>query len=175
MTDPGAATDRQIAIALRSMWDPFFARFGSLREIQRLGIPPILAGENTLLCAPTSSGKTEAACAPLLQRNANSRRGELILYISPTRALANDLFHRLEGLCLSANRTVVRRTGEYRSPGAMNTADIVITTPESFDSLLCRGKASDPQGHVLARVGQVVSTRFIYSRAALADIRSPGC
>jgi ATP-dependent Lhr-like helicase len=69
MTTPEAlATDYKLAARLRRTWDAFFARFGRLLEVQRQAIPPILEGENVLLCAPTAAGKTEAVCAPVIER-----------------------------------------------------------------------------------------------------------
>src|SRR4051794_35820726 len=89
------ARDRAIAHSLARTWDPFFARFGRLTAPQRDAIPPILAGSDVLLCAATASGKTEAACAPLVERYIGRAAPWTILYVSPTRALVNDLYERL--------------------------------------------------------------------------------
>ena len=83
-------------------WSAFFVRQGRLTPVQQQAIPLILAGHNTLVIAPTATGKTEAVIAPLLERHilgdgtAISSAPELhILYICPTRALVRDLYERL--------------------------------------------------------------------------------
>ncbi|MFN3978881.1 MAG: DEAD/DEAH box helicase, partial [Caldilinea sp.] len=50
-------------------WSPFFARHGAFTPAQLAAIPPLLDGHNVMLCAPTASGKTEAALAPLIERH----------------------------------------------------------------------------------------------------------
>ena len=83
--------------ALGHAWNPFFARFGSLRPVQLTAIPPILAGQSTLVTAPTAGGKTEALAAPICELMARHRwPGLSVLLITPTRALVNDLYARLE-------------------------------------------------------------------------------
>jgi ATP-dependent Lhr-like helicase len=82
--------------------DWFVSRFGTPTEPQEQGWPHILAGETTLISAPTGSGKTLAAfliCIDSLVRKAVS--GELtdntqVLYVSPLKALSNDIQKNLE-------------------------------------------------------------------------------
>lgn len=151
--DSDLAADRALARRLSRTWDPFFGRFGRLTEVQRAAIPPILDGTSTLVCAPTATGKTEAACAPLVETRIRRTEAWTILYISPTRALVNDLYERLDRPLERLRLRVVRRTGDHRD--ALTTIPhVLITTPESFDSLLCRGRRDD--GHVLAHVDAVV-------------------
>jgi ATP-dependent helicase Lhr and Lhr-like helicase len=57
------------------------------------------------------------------------------LLVTPTRALVNDLYHRLEGPCQSLGISLARKTGDH--PLAANSSEqFVITTPESLESLL---------------------------------------
>src|SRR5262245_55933573 len=82
--------------------DWFVSRFGTPAEPQLEGWPHILAGETTLISAPTGSGKTLAAfliCIDRLVRKAIA--GDLldrteVLYVSPLKALSNDIQKNLE-------------------------------------------------------------------------------
>ena len=54
--------------ALRDVGTAFLGGFTELREIQAHVIPPILRGQNLLVCSSTASGKTEAILTPLIRR-----------------------------------------------------------------------------------------------------------
>ncbi|MEO0102505.1 MAG: DEAD/DEAH box helicase [candidate division WOR-3 bacterium] len=155
---------------LKKTWFPFFARFGKLTEVQKKAIPLILEGNNLLVISPAATGKTEAVLAPVIELVLRKWKGErpAILYISPTRALVNDLFRRLENPLQELNLSVKRKTGDRptfsprgvrlasgRSHGQgrdlasreatgrfaddeKNPPFLLLTTPESFDSLLGR-------------------------------------
>lgn len=146
--------DIKLAKRLVRTWPVFFSRFGRLTEIQRSVMPHILEGKDVLVCSPTASGKTEAVCAPILETNSERRELWRILYIAPTRALVNDLYYRLYGPLEQMGYRIARYTGDHHD----NTDDakIIIATPESFDSMLCRGKHNDGNGHLLATVVVVV-------------------
>ena len=136
----------------------FVRRFGTPTEPQEQGWPHILAGRTTLISAPTGSGKTLAAflaCIDRLVRKALA--GDLadrteVLYISPLKALGNDIQKNLEvplgeilalagerGLLMPEIRTAVR-TGDTLQPErrAMlkRPPHILVTTPESLYILL---------------------------------------
>lgn len=145
--------DRVISQQLRITWPVFFDRFGRLTEVQRQAIPYLLNGEDVLVCAPTASGKTEAVCAPLVERYFLRFGNWRILYVSPTRALVNDLCERLFKPLSLLNFRVARYTGDHHDN--LDNARILLTTPESFDSMLCRGK-DEESGHILANVIAVV-------------------
>jgi ATP-dependent Lhr-like helicase len=136
----------------------FTGRFGEPTEAQRLGWPEIVAGRNTLIAAPTGSGKTLAAflaCIDRLVRRAveGSLGDETeVVYISPLKALSNDIHRNLEvplaeiaalararGQNLPALRVMVR-TGDTpasaRQAMVRRPPHIVVTTPESFYLLL---------------------------------------
>ncbi len=131
--------DQALALKARlpRTWPAFFAQHGSFTPTQSATIPALLDGDNVIVCAPTASGKTEAVLAPLIERHCQHHSpGLRLLYIIPTRALANDLAARitpsLEILRLSlAVKTRDMATFEPHHPSAM-----LITTPESIDSLL---------------------------------------
>src|SRR5437763_15766119 len=141
----------------------FVQKFGTPTEPQEQGWPHILAGRTTLISAPTGSGKTLAAfltCIDTLVRKALT--GQLadrteILYISPLKALGNDIQKNLEvplgeilalagekGLLMPLIRTAVR-TGDTLMPErrAMlkRPPHILVTTPESLYILLTAEKS----------------------------------
>jgi len=117
----------------------FLGRFAHPTEVQTRGIPPILAGKDTLLCAPTATGKTEAYAAPLVERVlAGPKGGVRLLLVSPTRALANDLKRRLEVRMDDVGVPFGRYTGEHKERAAGKLPIVVVTTPEALDSLLAR-------------------------------------
>src|SRR5579871_410488 len=141
----------------------FVSRFGTPTEPQEQGWPHILAGRTTLISAPTGSGKTLAAflaCIDRLVRKALA--GELsdrteVLYVSPLKALGNDIQKNLEiplgeilalagerGFLMPEIRTAVR-TGDTLMPErrAMlkRPPHILVTTPESLYILLTSEKS----------------------------------
>src|SRR3954468_13636999 len=141
----------------------FTTKFGTPTEPQELGWPHILSGRTTLISAPTGSGKTLAAflaCIDRLVRKALA--GELqnrteVVYISPLKALGNDIQKNLEvplgeilqmagerGLLMPQIRTAVR-TGDTLAPErrAMLKCPphILVTTPESLYILLTAEKS----------------------------------
>ena len=136
----------------------FVQKFGTPTEPQEQGWPHILAGRTTLISAPTGSGKTLAAflaCIDRLVRKALA--GDLhdrteVLYVSPLKALSNDIQKNLEGplgeilqmagdrgLLMPEIRTAVR-TGDTlmheRRAMLKRPPHILVTTPESLYILL---------------------------------------
>jgi ATP-dependent Lhr-like helicase len=141
----------------------FVAKFGSPTEPQEQGWPEILAGRTTLISAPTGSGKTLAAfliCIDRLVRKALDgtlvNRTE-VLYVSPLKALGNDIQKNLEGplseiLALAAERGMLMpeirtavRTGDTlakeRRDMLKRPPHILVTTPESLYILLTADKS----------------------------------
>ena len=129
------ARHRQLREAMPRVWNAFFGSFRSLRPIQLEAMPPILAGSNTLVTAPTAGGKTEAVLAPLCERLTRERwDGLSILVVTPTRALVNDLFARLERPLDALGIRLGRKTGDHAFTASRE--QVLITTPESVESLL---------------------------------------
>src|SRR5262245_31720354 len=80
----------------------FEEKFGSPTEPQARGWPAIQSGQHTLIAAPTGSGKTFAAfLAALDELFRDGLAGNLmnetrVLYVSPLKALSNDIHKNLE-------------------------------------------------------------------------------
>lgn len=141
----------------------FVRKFGTPTEPQIEGWPHILAHRPTLISAPTGSGKTLAAflaCIDRLVRKALA--GEIedrteVLYVSPLKALGNDIQKNLEvplgeiqamagqrGMLMPTIRTAVR-TGDTlmheRQKMLRTPPHILVTTPESLYILLTAEKS----------------------------------
>lgn len=143
----------------------FLTRLGAPTEPQEQGWPHVLRRTTTLISAPTGSGKTLAAflaCIDRLVRQALA--GELqdrteVLYVSPLKALSNDIKVNLEiplgeiqrlamerGLLMPEIRAAVR-TGDTlmheRRAMLQRPAHILVTTPESLYILLTAEKSRE--------------------------------
>ncbi|GID29523.1 DEAD/DEAH box helicase [Paractinoplanes brasiliensis] len=112
-----------------------------LRPLQRDAIAPLIAGEDALLLAPTAGGKTEAAIFPILTRMAAERwTGTSVLYLCPLKALLNNLEPRLGRYADWTGRRVALWHGDVtnskRRAILAARPDILLTTPESLESML---------------------------------------
>ncbi|MFA6457363.1 MAG: DEAD/DEAH box helicase, partial [Bacteroidota bacterium] len=160
----------------------FTRTFGAPSPPQSLGWPSISDGKNTLIVAPTGSGKTLAAflwCINHLveenisrppkeqsdvlhhrrgpRRQRNAANGIRILYVSPLKALNNDIHRNLEvplsgiledahaaGIPMEEIRSAVRTgdtTQTERARMLKYPPDILITTPESLFLMLSSEKS----------------------------------
>ena len=120
--------------------------------IQELAIPAILNGDNVLLIAPTGTGKTLAAILPVLDKFLEKRieqraRGISVVYVTPLRALNRDLLRRLEEMGRDLDVKIQVRHGDTpisaRSRQARIPPDILITTPETLQSILIGRRMSE--------------------------------
>jgi len=141
----------------------FTRTFGTPSPPQVLGWPSIASGAHTLILAPTGSGKTLAAFLwainHLLEQHLRESLtpGVRILYVSPLKALNNDIQRNLDGpldgilreahaanVSLRPIRTAVR-TGDTpqaeRVRMAKSPPDILITTPESLYLMLTSARS----------------------------------
>ncbi|MBK8046755.1 MAG: DEAD/DEAH box helicase [Anaerolineales bacterium] len=102
-------------------------------------MPLLLDGDNLILAAPTASGKTEAALAPLIERYLPAGRTETqltILYLLPTRALIADLWRRLATPLDVLRVAAAVKTHDLNTFNPTHPAELLLTTPESLDALL---------------------------------------
>ena len=134
----------------------FRASFASPTEPQVGGWPAIASGDHVLLAAPTGSGKTLAAFLialdGLLEEGDALPNATRILYVSPLKALSNDVQRNLLGplaelRALDPSLPEVRvsvRTGDTppreRLAMTKQRPHVLVTTPESLFVLL--GSAS---------------------------------
>lgn len=113
----------------------------TLRPLQEDAVSPLLAGHDAVLLAPTAGGKTEAAVFPLLSRmNRSGWKGTSVLYVCPLKALLNNLHPRLEMYTGWLGRTTGLWHGDVttsrRRRLLIHRPDILLTTPESLESML---------------------------------------
>ena len=121
--------------------------FSSLTTIQRKVLPIISRKINCLLVAPTGSGKTEAAVLPvftILAHQEHSLGAIRAIYITPLRALNNDVLRRIVHYAQSEGLRVEIRHGDTtalaRKKIVENPPDVLITTPESLGIILTNAK-----------------------------------
>ncbi len=121
-----------------------FNKFGFpiLTNIQNLGIKVIVRDYDSLLVAPTGSGKTEAAIVPIIKLISINKKEDGIkaIYVTPLRALNNDVLRRIVQYAREENLTIEIRHGDTSAKNKKkiteNPPDILITTPESLAVLL---------------------------------------
>ncbi len=142
--------------------DWFAGAFGEPTPPQAAGWPAIQRGDHTLILAPTGSGKTLAAFLwgiDQIGREPGEGRGIRLLYISPLKALNNDIERNLRapltGIRSVADRMgspwprirVAVRTGDTPAPAraamVKHPPHILITTPESLYLILTSPKARE--------------------------------
>ena len=136
----------------------FQQRFGPPTEPQERGWPAIQSGAHTLIAAPTGSGKTLAAFyAELDLLFREGLEGKLadatrVVYVSPLKALSNDIHRNLEEPLAGIRKALFDATGQdVDVRAAVRTGDtpatqrqalirkpphILVTTPESLYLLL---------------------------------------
>ncbi len=160
-----AYSDEEILSRLNWIVAEWFRRkFKTFTPPQRYSIIPALEGKNVLVTSPTGSGKTLAGFLPVISDLVSlAEKGELedvvyAVYVSPLRALNNDIRRNLEeplkeiyelakekGVDLQEIRIAVRTgdtTPEERAKQLKKPPHILITTPETLAIVLSTPKFS---------------------------------
>ncbi len=169
----------------------FEAHYPGLSEIQQKALPYTLAGSNTLILAPTGSGKTLAAFLGVLSRLAERASKNALpnavcaIYVSPLKALDNDIFRNLSPALEALNESLPARqqiamevrTGDTaqndRNRQRRSRPHLILTTPESLSSILSqaawRETGFDPDTVVIDEIHSFAENK----RGSLAG-RLPG-
>lgn len=121
--------------------------FSETTPVQEQAIPLILAGNDLIACAQTGTGKTAAYLLPLLNDIYNKRTGEIhSLILVPTRELAIQIDHQIQGLAYTLNITSLPVYGgsdssswEQEKTALSKGADIIVATPGRLISHLNQG------------------------------------
>lgn len=112
-----------------------------LRPLQSAAVEPVRSGADCVLVAPTAGGKTEAALFPLLSEMVKGNwSGTTILYVTPLRALLNNIHSRVSAYCSWLGRMAGLWHGDVgqsdRRSMLGDRPDILLTTPESIEAML---------------------------------------
>ena len=144
----GADAFRHLGAAVRSALSD--RGFSQPTEPQRRAIPPLAAGDNALVLAPTGTGKTETAMLPVFDALVQHRdehgptAGFAALYITPLRALNRDMRERLDWWGETLDLDIDVRHGDttdyQRQQQADDPPDVLVTTPETLQAMLTGSK-----------------------------------
>ncbi len=151
-------SDKQIFASMHPLLREWFKEtFGCFTEPQRYAILNIHSMQNTLITAPTGTGKTLAAFAAILNELITlADLGKLedkvyCIYVSPLRALSNDIERNLNEPLRAIKEKAKKQGKKLNIRVAVRTGDtptskrasmltkpphILITTPESIAILL---------------------------------------
>ncbi len=163
----------------------FVEKYGEMTEPQRCAIPLIKKGLNVLISSPTGTGKTLAAFLGIIDELIRlAERGSLenkiyAIYVSPLRALNNDMKKNLEEPLreikkyLKSNKEIVDdirievRTSDTpahkKQEMLRKTPHILITTPESLATALVapkfRGKLASTKWIIIDEIHELASNK----------------
>lgn len=120
--------------------------------VQEQAIPLVLSGRDLIAAAKTGTGKTAAFSLPALDRlgHAKGGQGPLMLVVTPTRELAQQIGEVCEAIAVSTHHRILTVVGglsyEPQIKKLRHGVDILIATP---------GRLFDLMGQGAARLGDV--------------------
>ena len=127
----------------------------TLHPPQAEAIPSIMAGQNTMVCIPTASGKSLVAFMGIINQIMNIDIGSRGIYIVPLKALASEKMGELKELGDHLGLKIGLGIGDAPSEARqIEDCDILVCTSEKLDSLM----RSKPE--IMRRVSVVVADEF---------------
>lgn len=120
--------------------------------VQEQAIPLVLSGRDLIAAAKTGTGKTAAFSLPALDRlgHAKGGQGPLMLVVTPTRELAQQIGEVCEAIAVSTHHRILTVVGglsyDPQIKKLRHGVDILIATP---------GRLFDLMGQGAARLGDV--------------------
>ena len=149
------------------------------RSFQREAIRNLLQYRNTILKAPTGSGKTETAIAPFLfAKLHNIDFPNKLIYVVPLRTLANSLrtrtqkyvdnWNKLHGLSKERNIVVTLQTGENPEDPRFE-GDIIFCTIDQMLSSFLNIPYSVGRGSANVNAGAIFASYLVFDELHLLD------
>lgn len=141
-------------------------KWPNFRPIQEKAIPLILNKEETLIIAPTASGKTEAALIPVFNDIiSNKLEPASVLYVSPLKALINDMYKRVDKWAEYFSLETMKWHGDVsahrKKSFVENPADFLLITPESLEVLLFK-KTLNEKENIFKNIKYVIIDEIHY-------------
>ncbi|MDE1827579.1 MAG: DEAD/DEAH box helicase [Candidatus Micrarchaeota archaeon] len=157
---------------MSEVYEAFLEEFKQFTNVQERAIRVVESGDNCIITAATGSGKTEAALLPVLSNivKDSRRQGVSALYVTPLRALNRDLLKRLRKLCSKFGVRVEVRHGDTtqseRTKQSKNPPDILITTPETIQSIFLTGNLRNSMRNLKAVIVDELHELYYNKRGA---------
>ena len=123
--------------------------------VQAQAIPQVLAGHDVMAAAQTGTGKTAAFLLPSFQRLGRAKRGQgpLMLVVTPTRELAQQIQEVAESICTRTRHHTAAVVGgvsyEPQRAALKRGCDLLVATPGRLLDLINSGDCHLGQVKVL--------------------------
>lgn len=137
-----------------------------LNPIQNIAIPYIKEKTDTLVIAPTASGKTEAVLLPIFDEIITNNLEPLsVIYVSPLKALINDMHFRIERWCEHFSLEVTKWHGDVipskKQAFLKNPTDFLLITPESLE-VIFMNKTFEEKTRIFQHVKYIIIDEIHY-------------
>lgn len=137
-----------------------------LNDIQVQAIPIILEGNDSLVIAPTASGKTEAVLLPVFSEIITKGYDPTsVIYVAPLKALINDMHNRIEYWGNYFNLTATKWHGDIstsvKSKYLKNPTDFLSITPESLE-VISMNKSQDEKIKIFQNIRYIIIDEIHY-------------